>query len=137
MRGGVARIMLQKKQKSYTVQNAMTYMQRLHERKADTLTLRGLRCSLALSQKSAEAIVGQKRAIPRSKGQGWKSHGQTEGPNVRMAKELRSLKRSDNNRTPSENSWIEIDAGSRNHAGGVEQSYTTNKDNARYKPICF
>jgi len=42
-------------------------------------------------QKSAEAIVGRKRAIPRGKGQGWKSHGQAEGPNVRMAKELGSL----------------------------------------------
>ena len=60
-------------------------MQRLHERKADILTLGGLRAINRLAQKSAEAVVGRKRAISPD-GQRWKTHSQTEGPNVRMAK---------------------------------------------------
>jgi hypothetical protein len=35
-----------------------------------------------------------------------------------------------NNRNTLENSRIELGAGSQNHAGGVERSDTTNKDNA-------
>jgi len=64
-------------------------MQRLHERKADRLTLGDLRANLRLEQRSTEVIVGRKRAIPRDKGQGWKSHGQAEGPNVRKGEGIR------------------------------------------------
>lgn len=56
-----------------------------------TLTLGGLIYIFVLNQKSAEAILGRKRAIPRSKGQRWKSHRQTEGLNVRMANKLNSI----------------------------------------------
>ena len=43
-------------------------MQGLRELKANILTLRGLIYILVLHQKSAEAIVGRKRAISRYKG---------------------------------------------------------------------
>jgi hypothetical protein len=54
----------------------------------------------------------------------------TEGPNVRRAKELEGLWRSKDNRTTSENSWIEWRPEAGSHAGGVEQSHTTDKDDA-------
>jgi len=41
-----------------------------------------------MEQKSAEVIVGRKRAISRGKGQRWRPHRQTEGQNVRMANKL-------------------------------------------------
>ena len=53
------------------------------------LTLGGLRANLRSEQKSADAIVGMKRAIPRYKGQGWKPHRQTEGQNVRTGEEIK------------------------------------------------
>ena len=62
-------------------------MQRLHERKADTLTLGGLRTSHRSMQKSAKVVVGwgyepsERMEVSRP----------TEGPNVRKAKELESL----------------------------------------------
>jgi hypothetical protein len=62
-------------------------MQRLHERKADRLTLGGLRANHRLEQKSAEVVLGwgyepsERMEVSQT----------TEGPNVRRAKELGSL----------------------------------------------
>jgi hypothetical protein len=105
-------------------------MQGPHERKADMLTLRGLPANRRQRQKSAEAIVGRKRAASRDKGKRRMAHGKAEGPNVRMAKRLGSLSRSGNNGTTSENSRIERRPEAGGHAGGVERSDATNKDNA-------
>ena len=77
-------------------------------------------------QKSAKVIVGwgyepsERMEVSRP----------TEGPNVRKAKELESLYRSENNRTSLANSRIEWRPEAGNHAGGVEQSYAAGKDNA-------
>jgi hypothetical protein len=63
-------------------------MRGLHERKADTLTLRGLIYILVLNQKSAEAIVGRKRAISRYKG---KDGSLTDKPKGRMSDQAKEL----------------------------------------------
>lgn len=57
-------------------------MQRLHERKADILTSGGLLAILRLEQKSAEAVVGRKRAISPQKG---KDGRLTDKPKGRMS----------------------------------------------------
>ena len=62
-------------------------MQRLHERKADRLTLGGLQANHRSEQKSAEAIVG----CSNEPTEGLEDSQTTEGPNVGRAKELGSL----------------------------------------------
>jgi hypothetical protein len=59
-------------------------MQRLHERKADILTLGGLRANPRSKQKSAEAILGGETSYPPTQRTRIEVSRKTEGPNMEI-----------------------------------------------------